>query len=247
MALIKCPECGREISDKAKKCIHCGYKLNRKKQIKKIIGIVGAVAIFFGGFATGYGIRSIVSVPATTAEKVEDNDKDDGNKQINEDIKNATSIRIGEVMTKYDECQFWITGYDIQKTIEPDNHKGEYTYFKANDGNVYLDVRIKAQNMSKESVAQDKLFNYIKIVYDEKKIYNCKPIVEVGNAINFSEETSKNDIDPFEELNYHMLVQLPEAVKNNNKRLEVLIQVGDTTYKCALRSGKAAERVKPAE
>lgn len=24
MALIKCPECGKEISDKAEKCIHCG-------------------------------------------------------------------------------------------------------------------------------------------------------------------------------------------------------------------------------
>jgi len=27
MALIKCPECGRDISDKAKACIHCGYPL----------------------------------------------------------------------------------------------------------------------------------------------------------------------------------------------------------------------------
>lgn len=27
MALIKCPECGREISDKAQACIHCGYPL----------------------------------------------------------------------------------------------------------------------------------------------------------------------------------------------------------------------------
>lgn len=25
MALIKCPECGKEVSDKAKSCIHCGY------------------------------------------------------------------------------------------------------------------------------------------------------------------------------------------------------------------------------
>ena len=24
MAMIKCPECGQEISDKAKKCVHCG-------------------------------------------------------------------------------------------------------------------------------------------------------------------------------------------------------------------------------
>ena len=28
MALIKCPECGREISDKSKACIHCGYPLD---------------------------------------------------------------------------------------------------------------------------------------------------------------------------------------------------------------------------
>lgn len=25
--LIKCPECGKEISDKSKQCIHCGYPL----------------------------------------------------------------------------------------------------------------------------------------------------------------------------------------------------------------------------
>ena len=31
MALIKCPECGKEISDTCDHCIHCGYKLNQKK------------------------------------------------------------------------------------------------------------------------------------------------------------------------------------------------------------------------
>ena len=28
MSLIKCPECGKEISDKAQACIHCGYPLS---------------------------------------------------------------------------------------------------------------------------------------------------------------------------------------------------------------------------
>lgn len=28
MALINCPECGKEISDKAKMCIHCGFPLD---------------------------------------------------------------------------------------------------------------------------------------------------------------------------------------------------------------------------
>ena len=31
MALIKCPECGKEISDSAKECVHCGYKLEKEE------------------------------------------------------------------------------------------------------------------------------------------------------------------------------------------------------------------------
>ena len=36
MALIKCPECGKEISDKAPACIHCGCPLSTKKECVKI-------------------------------------------------------------------------------------------------------------------------------------------------------------------------------------------------------------------
>ena len=31
MAIIRCPECDREISDKAEKCPHCGYPLKSAK------------------------------------------------------------------------------------------------------------------------------------------------------------------------------------------------------------------------
>ena len=42
MALIKCPECGKEISNKSKQCIHCGYPLdefqqNNTNQLYKIV------------------------------------------------------------------------------------------------------------------------------------------------------------------------------------------------------------------
>lgn len=37
MALMKCPECSKEISDLAEKCIHCGYPIqNRPVQGKAI-------------------------------------------------------------------------------------------------------------------------------------------------------------------------------------------------------------------
>ena len=32
MALIKCPECGLDVSDKAEVCIHCGYPLHETKE-----------------------------------------------------------------------------------------------------------------------------------------------------------------------------------------------------------------------
>ena len=31
MAIIKCPECGQEISDQSRNCIHCGYPLKKQK------------------------------------------------------------------------------------------------------------------------------------------------------------------------------------------------------------------------
>ena len=36
MALVSCPECGSQVSDKAKTCIHCGAPLEEEKNIVKI-------------------------------------------------------------------------------------------------------------------------------------------------------------------------------------------------------------------
>lgn len=36
MALIKCPECGKDISDKAHSCIHCGYPLEQNNGINSV-------------------------------------------------------------------------------------------------------------------------------------------------------------------------------------------------------------------
>lgn len=46
MALINCPECGKEISDKANSCPNCGYKKEREVKIDKKRIITFAIPIF---------------------------------------------------------------------------------------------------------------------------------------------------------------------------------------------------------
>ncbi|MDY4616951.1 MAG: zinc ribbon domain-containing protein [Lachnospiraceae bacterium] len=48
MAMIKCPECGQEISDKAKKCVHCGMKIKGKNNKILIIIMVVLLIVILG-------------------------------------------------------------------------------------------------------------------------------------------------------------------------------------------------------
>jgi len=45
MALIKCPECGQDVSDQSKTCIHCGFPLKKKTDGKKNIMWVAGLAV----------------------------------------------------------------------------------------------------------------------------------------------------------------------------------------------------------
>ena len=40
MALITCPECGKQVSDKAGKCIHCGYIFHESNQENSVNNIL---------------------------------------------------------------------------------------------------------------------------------------------------------------------------------------------------------------
>lgn len=51
MALIKCPECGKEVSDKADVCPSCGYpikKVEEKKQKESVTSILSLVFLILG-------------------------------------------------------------------------------------------------------------------------------------------------------------------------------------------------------
>lgn len=80
MALLPCPECQKQISDDAKTCPNCGYRVrikNKKSGIRLVMAIViaaigihlvlngaampGGIAIFFGLFMILLGVVVIIT------------------------------------------------------------------------------------------------------------------------------------------------------------------------------------------
>ena len=59
MAIITCPECGQQVSDKAKNCVYCGapLKVNKiptaeqtanTKKIKKVVSVIVGILLIIG-------------------------------------------------------------------------------------------------------------------------------------------------------------------------------------------------------
>jgi hypothetical protein len=53
MALIKCSECGAEVSDSADKCIKCGYGLKQNQQSSGLALVLGLLLVVGGTCFSG--------------------------------------------------------------------------------------------------------------------------------------------------------------------------------------------------
>lgn len=65
MSLIKCKECGKEISSEAEVCPHCGKKIDEGNMFSKLVGILvilGAIGSIFDNDKPKNA--STVSIPA---------------------------------------------------------------------------------------------------------------------------------------------------------------------------------------
>lgn len=72
MALIKCSECGKEISDHAESCPHCGYFLGsaKKENNNPHCGSAGKVFLILGIMCwIGYAVYSLATVSDMVGEK----------------------------------------------------------------------------------------------------------------------------------------------------------------------------------
>jgi DNA-directed RNA polymerase subunit RPC12/RpoP len=68
MALVKCPECGKEISTQAMSCPSCGYIINKTTVTIEATSKKWKALQFFGPLAMMLGIILPVIIASTTGE-----------------------------------------------------------------------------------------------------------------------------------------------------------------------------------
>lgn len=239
MAMIKCPECGKDVSDKAKVCPNCGVKIKRKSKkipiiilviVLLILGLVGAF-IWETNNKTNKTHENKQTAKSSSVEKTDEKTSSG----FEEDKKESTTIQKNQSINIANKCEFSITGYEINNVIEPTTQDGYYTYFEADTGSVFVDIKMNIKNLNSTSVQQDEILDSVKLVYDGSYEYYCAFVTEEDNGNDFNQYTSLYTIDPLVSMSYHMLASVPEEVKNNTKSLYVLISVDGKEYKCTLR------------
>ena len=66
MSMIKCPECGKEISDSAKACPNCGHPMKQKKS--KLIFVIAVIMGIIALVVLASGIKDLLSARQAVIE-----------------------------------------------------------------------------------------------------------------------------------------------------------------------------------
>ena len=159
MALIKCPECGKEVSDKANSCPNCGYKISGGKSDKGYfkLAVFGAVLSLAGIFGIPLyklgGILCVLSLVLSFTKK---------KKNENANIKITLIIGVLGVIL----CSFNIVTHDIIGNIQHSAAMKDSIVF---DGIFELNPET-SKEISENSLEKDE--SYVIVVYDLKNVTN---------------------------------------------------------------------------
>ena len=243
MALINCPECGKEISDSSKKCIHCGYVLDKDGEKKKkilivvvaIVIVIAIIAAIIGSNSKGNSTNKHTNSNSTDTAANETSNNESDNQSGGFDADKTETITFSRNQTvNTDNADFTLLGYEIDSVIEPSNPPDYYHYYEADSGNVYVDVKFDMKNTASSAVMQDEIVKSVTVIYDDNYEYRCS-FVTVDSDGDFEGYTSIYSINPLETKEYHCIAKVSDEVQSSGKPLKVQVEADGNIYECTLR------------
>ena len=151
MALIKCEECGKEISDTAKVCVNCGVKTEiaklKSKKLKKISIIALVIILVISGIIVIYNNNDLVKSKnkAISLLKKYKNDQIDTPKLV-------------------DELEQLLN--DVERLYEKEKDLGKSIKLHGLSGDLFLKIEIQDRYLSHRGTSDTKIDEYIKEIKD---------------------------------------------------------------------------------
>lgn len=214
----------KELQDKIGEDLKENQKTNQSENIKTsnkkshkaliigiVIGVIALVAIVVGVI---WAIRNFINTFMETNES---------------NISNEQTITMNQTVAMSDNVEITILKNRATKEIIPPSASGYYTYFSADEGNIYIDVIANVKNLTASAVKQNSLFT-AKLYIDNSE-YNCSLIVEEDNGQDFNEYTNLYEIKPLETMTYHIAAQVPENTIEVGKMVKLIINANGKEYK----------------
>lgn len=113
MALMICPECGKEVTDTAKNCIHCGYPIKTPKKelpVKKISIVMAIALVIVACILILFLSNRLNDTEKAGVEQVVNAITNIGEVQINSDSKIAEAEKLYDALSK--KCQRHVENRD---------------------------------------------------------------------------------------------------------------------------------------
>ena len=224
MALIKCPECGKEVSDTVKECPNCGFKLKKDfiQLHKKLICIIALILIL--------GAGGIIYISSYKSISYEQNNIIECVNWLKKNTVNKDSIDIKKIYVSYNN-------QDTIKRMDNIKNKEEPLPDVLNQNIISVLISYNVLSDSDESTSSDAAFildNHSKFILALKR----------DNSVDLNYEESllyevlkrQTDIGLWTELDSKSVDNIKELL-NSKKKLKIHgefpeIQSEDIDYVC---------------
>lgn len=153
------------------------------------------------------------------------------NSSSQESQSGSNEILVNTTYTVENFCDFNIQHIFFTYDVLPETQNVLYKHYPADEGKVYLDIKIDVKNLQKNAmICED--FGEITLDYNNGYTYNAFAIVE-DSVTGFS-YANINNIDPLETATMHYLVDCPVEVYTNSYPLFLTMKVNGKTFKVVL-------------
>ena len=156
MALINCPECGHEISNTAKTCINCGYKLRQRKAISKkgiCVLIVLLVVVAVVGVAVAHQNRIEHERELALIEAREASEKAMSYLDLGRAVEDGTGSKPDFLAIQYEILDFLKLSHDM---VDLTGINDDIVQAIQDQMDIYIATAVDGKETSKENAVRNR-------------------------------------------------------------------------------------------